>query len=175
MKHYSVRVHLRPELRYGLLLAGASLPQAFMHALEDVIISHWQSAPTGGDHLRLEFSRPSEKGLLAEIQAAAVQVGYALVEAEIKEFVDNAVRGAVVGFCGGGVAGAKTRNPLLALIAAAIGGFVGERAGASMRTLIDSRRYQLHRSGRWIVTELPITASQQPVSRPDPTAAFLPA
>jgi hypothetical protein len=175
MSHYLVKVHVRPELCYGSLLGGENLSEALARGLEDVVVGQWQSAPTGGDHLRLEFSQPSDKELLAEIERAAVRVGYALVEAEVEEFVDNAVRGAVVGFCGGGAAGVTTRNPLLALIAAAIGGYVGERAGASMRTLVASRRYQLHRSGRWIVTELPVAAPRQLVSQPDPAAAFLPA
>jgi hypothetical protein len=176
MHHYSAKVHVRPELRYGSLLGGTNLSEALVRGLEDVIVSQWQSAPTGGDHLRLEFSRPSDKELLAEIESAAVQVGYALVEAEVEEFVDSAVRGAVIGFCGcGGAAGVTSRNPLLTLIAAAIGGYVGERAGASVRTLVASRRYQLHRNGRWIVTELPVAAPGRPVPQPDPAAAFLPA
>jgi hypothetical protein len=176
MKHYSVKVHVRPELRYGSLLGGASLPEALARGIEDVIVSEGQSAPTGGDYLWLELSRPSDGELLAEIGAAAVQVGYALVEAEVEEFVDNAVRGALIGFCsGGGVTGATTRNPLLTLIVAAIGGFVGERAGASVRTLVATHRYQLHRSGRWIVTELPFTAYEQPTLQADLSAAFLPA
>lgn len=175
MIHYSVKVHVRPELRYGSLLGGASLRQAIARRIEDVIVSQWQSAPTGGEHLRLVLSRPSDGELLAEIEAAAVQVGYALVEADVEEFVDNAVRGAVIGFCGGGGAtGATTRNPLLTLIAAAIGGYVGERVGASVRTLVATHRYQLHRSGCWIVTELPLVAQEQPTLQPDPSAAFLP-
>lgn len=176
MNHYSVKVHVRPELRYGSLLGGTSLPQALARAIEDVTISQCQSAPTGGEHLWLELSRPSRGELLAEIETAAVQVGHALVEAEIEEFVDNAVRGAVIGFCGGGGAtGATTRNPLLTLIAAAIGGYVGERVGASVRTLVSTHRYQLHSSGRWIVIELPLAAREQPTLQPDPSAAFLPA
>ena len=175
MKYYSVKAHVRPELRYGSLLGGLSLPQALARGIEEVVIDQWQSAPTGGEHLWLKLSRPSEERLLAEIQAAAVQVGYALVEAEVEEFVDNAVSGAIAGFCGsGGATGATTRNPLLTLIAAAIGGYVGERVGASVRTLITSRHYQLHQSGRWIVTELPV-AAQGPEFQPDPRAAFRPA
>ncbi|MGN6558112.1 MAG: hypothetical protein ACTHLH_08900 [Solirubrobacterales bacterium] len=175
MSHYSVRVRVRPELRYGSLLGGASLPQALARGIEDVVVSQWQSAPTGSEHLRLEFSRPADSELLTEIQAAAVQVSYRLVEAEVEEFVDKAVSGAIVGFCGGGgVTAATTRNPLLTLIAAAIGGYVGEWAGASVRTLVASHRYQLHRSGRWVVTELPV-AKQAPTLRPDPSAVFLPA
>jgi hypothetical protein len=117
----------------------------------------------------------SDGELLAEIQAAAVQVGFALVEAEVEEFVDNAARGAVVGFCGsGGAMGATTRNPPLTLIAAAIGGYVGQRVGASVRTLVASHRYQLHGSGHWIVTELPL-AAQGPPLQSDPSTAFLPA
>jgi hypothetical protein len=173
MNHYSVKVHVRPELRYGSLLGGTSLPQALARGIEDVVVSQWQSAPTGGEHLRLEFSRPADSELLAEIQAAAAQVGYRLVEAEVEEFVDKAVSGAIVGFCGsGGATAASTRNPLLTLIAAAIGGYVGAWAGASVRTLVASYRYQSHRSGRWIVTELPITG-QDPMLQPDPSAAFL--
>jgi hypothetical protein len=174
MKHYSVKVHVRPELRFGSLLGSASLPQALARGIEGVVVSQWQSAPTGGEHLWLELSRPSDGEPLAEIRAAAVQVGYALVEAEVEEFVDNTVRGAVIGFCGGGATGATTRNPLLTLIAAAIGGYVGERVGASVRTLVASHRYQLHRSGRWIVTELPL-AAQRPTLQPDPSPTFLPA
>lgn len=129
----------------------------------------------GAPHLWLELSRRSDSELLAEIEAAAVQVGYALVEAEVEELVDNAVRGAVIGFCGGGATGATTRNPLLAVIGAVIGGYVGERVGASVRTLVATHRYQLHRSGSWIVTELPLAAQGQPALQPDPSAAFLPA
>lgn len=175
MKHYSVKVHVRPELRYASLLGGASLPEAFARVLEDVIVSQWQSAPAGGDHLRLEFSRPSDEELVAEIEAAAVQIGYALVEAEVEEFVDHAVQGAIVGFFGGGTAtSAATRNPPLALIAALIGAYAGNRVGAQVRTLIATRRYQLHRSGQLIVTERPLP-TQQPTLQPDPSAAFLPA
>lgn len=172
MKHYSVKVHLRPELRYDSLLGDASLPQALVGVLEDVVVEQWQSAPTGGDHLWLALSRPSGEELLAEIGAAAVQVGYALVEAEVEEFVDHAVSGALVGFGAAGTAtGATTRNPLLALIAAAIGAWAGQQVGASMRTLVASHRYQLHHNGRWI--ELPLPERQAP--QPDPAAAFLPA
>jgi hypothetical protein len=172
MKHYSVKVHLRPELRYASLLGGATLPQALVGVLEDVVIEQWQSAPSGGDHLCLALSRPSDEELLAEIGAAAVQVGYALVEAEVEEFVDHAVSGALVGFGGAGTAtGATSRNPMLTLIAAAIGAWAGQQVGASMRTLVASHRYQLHHNGGWI--ELPLPERQAP--QPDPAAAFLPA
>lgn len=174
MNHYSVKVHVRPELRYGSLLGGVSLPQVLARGIQDVIISQWQSAPTGGEHLWLELSRPSDGELLAEIEAAAVQVGYALVDAEVEEFVNNAMRGAIIGFCGGGATGATTRNPLLTAIAAVIGGYVGERVGASIRTLVATHRYQLHRSGRWIVTELPLAAQAQSTPLPDPSVTFLP-
>jgi|SRR5215213_1041392 len=175
MNHYAVKVHVRPELRYGSLLGGASLPQVLARGIEDVAVSQWQSAPTGGEHLLLEFSRPADNELLADIQAAAGQVGYALVEAEVEEFVDKAVSGAIVGFCGsGGGMATATRDPLLSLIAAAIGGYVGAWAGASVRTLVASYRYQVHRSGRWIVTELPVSEQDQ-MLQPDPSAAFLPA
>ena len=175
MKHYSVKVHVRPELRYASLLGGASLPEALTGVLEDVTVSQWQSAFTGGDHLRLQLSRPSDDELLAEIGAAAIQVGYALVEAEVEEFVDHAVQGAIIGFSGAGTAtGAATRNSPLALVAALIGAYAGNRVGAQMRTLIATRRYQLHRNGQWIVTELPVPA-QQPTPQPDPSGAFLPA
>lgn len=177
MNHYSVKIHVRPELRYSSLLGGTNLSEALARTLGGVIVSQWQSAPTGGDHLRLEFSRPSRKELLAEVQTAAVQAGYALVEAEVEEFVDKAVTGAIVGFCGtGGAAGLTTRNPLLTLIAAAIGGYVGERAGASARTLIASHRYQLHQSGRWIAATTRVIAPGQPAPQPDlAAAAFFPA
>jgi hypothetical protein len=176
MKHYSVKVHVHPELRYSSLLGGTSLPDALARELEGVIISQWHSAPTGGDRLRLEFSRPSDDELLAEIRAAAVKVGYTLVEAEVEEFVDHAVHGAFIGFCGGGgAAGATTRNLLISLIAAAIGGYVGERVGASMRTLVASHHYEFHRSGHWIVTESPLLEQRQPDLQPDPGAVFLPA
>jgi len=78
--------------------------------------------------------------------------------------------------CGGGAAtGATTRNPLLTLVAAVIGGYVGERVGGSVRSLVATNRYQLHRTGRWAVTELPLAAQEQPALQPDPSAAFLPA
>jgi hypothetical protein len=161
MKHYSVK--------------GASLPQALERGIENVVVSQWQPAPAGGEHLRLQLSRPSGEELLAEVGSAAVQVGYALVEAEVEEFVDNAAKGALVGLFGSGAAtGAATRNPSLALIAAAIGAYVGKQVGASMRTLVASRRYQLHRNGRWIVTELLLPAQEQPTFQPDQSAAFLP-
>jgi hypothetical protein len=175
MKHYSVKVRVRPELRYASLLGGASLPDALARVLEDVVVSQWQAAPSGGEHLRLQLSRPSDEELLAEIGAAAIQVGYELVEAEVEELVDRAVKGAIIGFCGTGTAtGAATRNSPLALVAALVGAYVGHRVGAEVRTLIASRRYQLHRNGQWIVTELPVAAQQQPL-QPDPSAAFLPA
>lgn len=174
MKHYSVKVHLRPELRYGSLLGGSSLPEALVGVLEDAVVGQWQSAPTGGEHLWLGLSRPSEEELLAEIGAAAVQIGFGLVEAEVEEFVDQAVCGLLVGFAGAGTAtGASMRNPLLTLIAAAAGAYAGRQVGASMRTLVASHRYQLHRSG-WIATELSLPARHQ-VLRGDPAAAFLPA
>jgi hypothetical protein len=175
MKHYSVKVHVRPELRYGSLLGGASLPEALAGPIENVFISQWQPAAAGGDHLWLHLSRPSDEELLAEIGAAAIQVGYALVEAEVEEFVDHAVQGAIIGFCGGGTAtSAATRNSPLALIAALVSAYIGNRVGVEVRTLIATRHYQLHRSGQWIVTEVPLPA-QQPTLQPDPSAAFLPA
>jgi hypothetical protein len=174
MKHYSVKVHVRPELRYGSLLGGASLPEALAGAIENVFISQWQPAAAGGDHLWLHLSRPSDEELLAEIGTAAIQIGYALVEAEVEEFVDHAVHGALVGFGGAGTAtGATTRNPLLTLIAAAIGAYAGQQVGASMRTLVASHRYQLHRSGRWIATEIPVLPGEQVAPQPEPAASFL--
>lgn len=156
MKHYSVKVHVRPELRYASLLGGASLPEGLAQVLEGVVVSQWQPATTGGDHLWLQLSRPSDEELLAEIGAGAIQVGYALVEAEVEELVDHAVQGAIIGFFGGGTAtSAATRNPPLALIAALIGAYAGNRAGAQVRTLVANHRYQLHRNDQWIVTELP--------------------
>lgn len=177
MKHYSMKIHVSPELRYGSLLGSASLPQALMSEIKDGIVSQYQPVPTGGEHLRLELSRPSDDGeLLAEIEAAAAQVGYAVLEVEVEEFVDNAVRGALIGFCVGGGGGATTRNPLLTLIAAAIGAYAGERIGTQVRTLVATRHYQLNRNGRWIVTELPLAAPGQPTPQPDPSgAALLPA
>jgi hypothetical protein len=173
MNYYSVKVHLRPELRYGSL-PGGQLSGALADLLEDVIVAQWAHAPTGGVHLRLEFSRPSRGELMAEIHRAAEQVGYTLMEAEVEEFVDKAVSGTIIGFCGtGGAARLKTENPLLTLTAAVIGGYVGKRAGESMRTLVASHRYQLHRNGRWIFTELPVIAApEEPVWQPAGAVPF---
>jgi hypothetical protein len=82
------------------------------------------------------------------------------------------VQGAIIGFGGAGTAnGAATRNSTLALVAALVGAYAGNRVGAQMRTLIATRRFQLHRNGQWIVTELPVPA-QQPTPQPDPSAAL---
>src|SRR5262249_20702439 len=107
MKHYySAKVHLRPQLRYDALLGGGDdLPVALARGLEGVAVSRWEKATEGGDQLTLDFSGPSRDELLAEIERAAVQVGYSLVEAEVEEFVDRAATGLVAGFVGvGGVA-----------------------------------------------------------------------
>lgn len=174
-RYYSVKVHLRPQLRYDALLGGDDLPVALARGLEGVVISQWQKATEGGDLLTLDFSGSSRNGLLAEIERGAVQVGYSLVEAEVEEFVDRAATGLLAGLASaGGAAGVTTRNVWVTLLAGAVGAFAGEKVGAAARTVVAHHRYQLHRSGRWIVTELPVPPSAQPGgSQPDPIAAFV--
>lgn len=173
-RYYSVKVHLRPQLRYASLLGGEDLPVALVRGLEGAVVTRWQAAMEGGDHLTLEFSGTSRNDLLAEIERAAIQVGFALVEAEVEEFVDRAATGLVAGFLSAsGAAGLTTRNLLVTLLAGAAGAYAGEKAGASARALVASRRYQLHRSGRWI--EMPsVSRSVEPsASQPEPIDAFV--
>jgi hypothetical protein len=174
-RYYSVKVHLRPQLRYASLVGGEALPAALVRGLEGAAVTRWQAAPEGGDHLTLEFAGPSRSELLGEFERAAVQVGYALVEAEVEEFVDRAAVGLLAGFLGaGGAAGLTTRNLLVTFLAGAAGAYAGEKAGASARALVASRRYQLHRSGRWIETTPPVSRSAElPSLRPEPAEAFV--
>jgi hypothetical protein len=174
-RYYSAKVHLRPQLRYDALLGGEELPVALARCLEGVVVSRWEKSTEGGDLLTLDFSGSVRDDLRAEIERAAVQVGYSLVEAEVEEFVDKAATGLVAGFVGiGGVAGLKTRNLLVTLLAGAAGAFAGEKAGAAARILVAHHRYQLHRSRRWIVTKLPVTPTgQSEVPQADPMAAFV--
>jgi hypothetical protein len=145
------------------------LAHAVGQGLEQIAVIGGAAAPEGGELLRLETPRGDREEILNEIVLALQQAGYHFVKAEIAEIVDEAVRTSVAGVLTlGGIAGAKTRNPLITLTAAAVGGWAGAVAGAQVQSVASRHLYRWLPSEGWVTTDLGISSSpaiaQQPAA-----------
>ena len=97
-----------PALRYASSLGAApTLAEALVSKLHGVYEIDSQPVTVGEHILQLTLSRPNRDQVFNEVAAAVQLLGYSVLEAEISEIVDEAVRGAVVGSIGGGAPGLK--------------------------------------------------------------------
>jgi|SRR5579884_1767690 len=112
-----------PAAIVGEALTG--LPKAALQTFVEVSEGQFDVA------VRLE-GRPSHTDALDEVVAVLGQVAYSTFKAEITELVGQAARMAVLGALGGGGLGARSKDPGIALIAAAVGGAAAAAAGSGM-------------------------------------------
>lgn len=99
--------------------------------------------------------RASHADALADLADTLGRVGYQLFKAEIVELVDEAVRLAIVGAAGGGLAGSKSEQGAVALVGALAGGLAGAFLGREVRRV--AARYIAERTypfGEWRITRV---------------------
>lgn len=155
MNRHVIRGRVRPNFYYASLHVGATtIAEVLGDVIADAVSVESAPSPEGGETLRVEISRPTHTEAFEAVLAAVERAGYSMLEAEVGEIVDGSVQGAMVGLLGGGAPGAMKERPLVAIIGAALGWWVGREVGASARKLGAAYRYQCLAATGWTYTEI---------------------
>lgn len=129
MSNYRIRARRHTHPRLG----GQGLsPQDFAWLLPDAEVA---SLVEEGSFaiIELRLRRESHLEALNEILGALQRLGYSVLESTVSEWVDASVQTALtVAIAGAGSAGATTRNPKIAIAAAAAGAIAGYLAGSQI-------------------------------------------
>jgi len=133
MTPYRVRVrtrrHTHPRLgNEGISQAGIEwlIPDAVLVGRQEIDSLHVDVA--------LCFDHEDHLEAANEVIVALQRLGYSVINLEVDELIDRATETMILSALGvGGTAQVKAKNPLIALIAALGGGFVGRLVGSQMK------------------------------------------
>lgn len=162
---HTYEVTLRPDIRLARRAAEPLLTRdMLLDALPGATILALSEQQWGPRVLNVRLERQSHEDTLQEIREVAARFGFALVEAIVSEWTDDAAERAVRWILGDGAVDAAASDPVVGVAAFVIGAIAGAAAGNAEKQLV--KRYEAHslRYG-WSLRELQLPAAGQ---RPQP-------
>jgi hypothetical protein len=149
----SYRIRVQPNLRFPSPLTEDALTEV----LADASIRELSATASGHSIIDLQLMRPTHEEALDDILFVVQQLGYAWLEAEVREWTDATVEGLVLGALGGfGTAGSVSENPEVLAIAAIVAALAGGFAGSQVK------RVKVLYAVRWTPTGWQLTEVPQP-------------
>ncbi len=148
MKTYKLVVE--PKLYFPLPGFGSALTEdVLMEALVGVVVRELGEDEMGRCTIHVQLERPTDAQALNELVSLVDELGFAVIEARVSEWVDEAIDRAILGFFGGGAVGSASKNGVVAVAGALIGAVVGLTTGAEVQKL--KAEYEARRDyhGNW--------------------------
>lgn len=134
--------------------------QTVLDSITGVVAHQISTDQWGCVTLDVTLARQDHHSALNDLLSLAQQLGYSLLNGEIRKLVGSEIEAAILGGLGTGALGTASHNTLVVLLAAAGGAVVGWIVGSSLQKIEVVYDLQLDPFGRWTFTPRAPTSDQ---------------
>src|ERR1700727_1131823 len=162
MNTYRLRVRRIPRLARFSWCVSALSAEHLTTQLPDASVREVSGDDSYYGVVELQLSRDTHEEALNEILLAIQLLGFEAVNASVTEWADRAVEGALLGFAGGGTAGAASGDADVAAVIALAASIVGGLVGSQLKRV--EKIYELTPAfpTGWVLTPVPLQEPREP-------------
>lgn len=151
------RFHVAPQLTYKYpgVVARQLTVADISRTLLGSTVQQIAGTPTTGYGVVVQLGRASHPHALHDIRVALEQLGFAVVQAEITEWLTATLELALIGGTGGGALGSATKDPGIVILGAAIGfaaGAIAAQFTKKVKARFDAQLVHPYGPHGWSVT-----------------------